>query len=88
MNYIIDGKDYHGGMIIVNVSAGVPTQSFEISSMNSKTVECNETFNVTIISVTGCGVTIGNNSNSEVKIQDNESMNLANCMYVNFIINW
>ena len=62
-------------MIIVNVSAGVPTQSFEISTVNSGIVECSETFNVTMISVTGCGVIIGNNHTSEVKIQDNKSMN-------------
>ena len=74
--------------MMVNVSAGLPTQSFEMRTINSGTVECNETFNVMITSVTGCGVTIGNNSNSEVKIQDNKSMNLANCTYVNFIINW
>ena len=61
--------------MIVNVSAGVPAQSFEISTNNSEIVDCNETFNLTIISVTGCGVTIGINDNSEVKIQDSNGMN-------------
>ena len=48
-------------------------QTFTMTIVDDNTVECNETFNVTISSVTTCGVTIGNDSSTEVKITDNDS---------------
>ena len=36
------------------------------------TVECNKTFNVAIVPVTTCGVTIGSNNISEVIITDDD----------------
>ena len=35
-------------------------------------VECNETFNIAMISVTTCGVTIGSINSVEVMIRDND----------------
>ena len=68
----------------INIPAEASTQSFEIGTINSGTAECTETFNVTITSVTGCGVTIGNNNISEVKIQDNKSQSIKfyDCSYI------
>ena len=43
-----------------------------ISIINNSIVECIETFNVMITSVTTCGVTIGTNNMSEVVITDND----------------
>ena len=60
-------------MIVVNVSAGVKTQSFALAIGDNDIVECNETFIVTILSVNTCGVTIGHNNRSEVIITDDDS---------------
>ena len=60
-------------MKVIDVSDGVHERSFEIAILNTGNVECDETFNVTIKSVSGCGVTVGNTNNSEVKIRDNNS---------------
>ena len=59
-------------MMMVNVIAGVMTQSFTVPIVDNNIVECNETFIVTILSVTTCGVTIGNNYRSEVRIADDD----------------
>ena len=60
-------------MKMINILAEESTQSFEINTIMSKAVECIETFNISIISVTGCGVTIGSNNTSKVMIKDNGS---------------
>ena len=57
-------------MMMVNVAAGVMTQSFIVPIVYNNIVECNKTFIVTILSVATCGVTIGNNNRSEVRIAD------------------
>ena len=69
---VIDGEDYSGDPLIVNVSAGLTMQPLAINIINNDIVECNEIFNVMIVSVTTCGVTIGNNNNSEVMIRDDD----------------
>ena len=46
-------------------------ERFTINTTISTMVECDETFNVSIISVTACGVSVGSNNNSEVIIKDN-----------------
>ena len=56
----------------VNVPAGVTTQPLAINIIDNNITECNETFNVTIVSVTTCGVTIGSNNISEVMITDDD----------------
>ena len=47
-------------------------QPFMISIINDNIVECNETFNATIISVDTCTVKIGSARNSEVMIRDDD----------------
>ena len=73
VNYFIDGADYTGGMRVIDVPAGEMTQPFTVDIVDNDIVECDETFIVTITSVTTCGVTIGNNNRSEVTITDDDS---------------
>ena len=47
-------------------------QPLIINIMDNNIVECNEMFNITMMSVTTCGVTIGSNRISEVMIRDND----------------
>ena len=47
-------------------------QTFSINIIENDIVECNETFSVTMVSVTTCGVTIGSNRISEVMIRDDD----------------
>ena len=47
-------------------------QTFSINIIDNDIVECNETFSVTMVSVTTCGVTIGSNRISEVMIRDDD----------------
>ena len=47
-------------------------QPLTIKIMDNNIVECNEVFNVTMVSVTTCGVTIGSNRISEVMIRDDD----------------
>ena len=68
----VDEEDYDGGMMVVNVPAGVMTQQFIISITNNNVLEYVEMFIVTISSVITCGVTIGNVSNAEVSIIDDD----------------
>ena len=58
---------------MVDVSARVISQSFIVAIVDNDVVECAETFIVTILSVTTCAVTIGNNNSSEVIITDDDS---------------
>ena len=58
---------------MVNVPAGVMTQSSAVVIGDNDIVECNETFIVTILSVNTCGVTVGHNNRSEVRITDDDS---------------
>lgn len=60
-------------MRVVDVSARVISQSFTVAIVDNDVVECDETFIVTILSVTTCAVTIGNNNSSEVIITDDDS---------------
>ena len=68
----IAGEDYNGSPIIVNVPAGITMQSFTINIIDNDIVECNEMFNITMMSVTTCGVAIGSNRISEVMIRDDD----------------
>ena len=60
-------------MTLVDIPAGVVTQSFTIAIVDDDIVECNETFMVAILPVTPCGVTIGINNRSKVTITDDDS---------------
>ena len=68
----IAGEDYNGSPITVNVPAGVAMQPLAINIIDNSIVECNEIFNVTMVSVTTCGVTIPSNRISEVIIRDDD----------------
>ena len=69
----VAGEDYNGSPITVNVPAGVTMQSLStINIIDNNIVECDEMFNVTMLSVTTCGVTIGSNRISEVMITDDD----------------
>ena len=78
--WFIDVKDYTGGKRVIIVPAGVMTKSFTIDIANNNIVECNKIFNVTIVSVTTCGVTIGNNNRSEVTIADDDGKGKCYCV--------
>ena len=69
----VAGEDYNGSHITVNVPSGVKIQSFTINITDSSIVKCNEKFNVVLLSVTTCGVTIGHNKITEVIIRDAKS---------------
>ena len=70
--FLTDTDDYTGGSRVISVPAGVMTQSFTIDIADDNIVECIETFDVTISSVTTCGVTIGSVSDTEVRITDDD----------------
>ena len=69
--YIV-GEDYNGSPITIVVPAGVTIQPLTINIIDNKIVDCDKTFNVTMVSVTTCGVTIGSNRISEVMIRDDD----------------
>ena len=68
----VAGEDYNRSSITVNVPAGVTMQSLTINIIDDNIVECDEMFNVTMVSVTTYGVTIGSNRISEVMIRDDD----------------
>ena len=89
-NYCLYTEDHIQQMIVVNVTAGVMTQSFTVPIVDNNIVECNETFIVTILSVTTCGVTIGNNYRSEMSIADDDGkwkfiLSLFSCYIISMI---
>ena len=47
-------------------------QPLTIKILDNKIVECNEMFNITMVSVNTCGVTIGSDRFSEVMIRDDD----------------
>ena len=73
VNYTIDGEDYSGGQMTIIVPAGVMTLTFTVAITNNDIMECVETFTVTISSVTTCGVTMGSDSSTVVRITDDDS---------------
>ena len=68
----VDVEDYDGGMMTVTITAVTMEESFTIDIADGGIVECSESFNVRIASVTGNGVIIGNINNAEVIIIDND----------------
>ena len=65
-------EDYNGTIKDIIIPPGITMQTFKINIVNNNIAECNETFNVTIVSVTTCGVTIGSNNSSEVMITEDD----------------
>ena len=70
----IDVEDYNGNTATVIIPAGVTSHQHTISIIDDNAVECDETFSVTISSVTTCGVTIGSVNNAKVTITDDDGM--------------
>ena len=71
--FCLDGVDYTGDVSMITVQAGILTQEFAVPIVDDNITECNETFTVTISSVTTCGVTVGSDSSTEVRIIDDDS---------------
>ena len=69
-----DFSDFNEGIMSINVSAGVMSQSFMIYVFDDNIVECTKSFNITIVSASICTVAIGINNNSEIIITDNDGM--------------
>lgn len=67
---VTDIINYIGGIITVNVPAGITAQSFTIDIVNNDLIDCVKRFNVTIESATVCTFATGNESSSEVIITD------------------
>ena len=67
---VTDIIDYIGGMITVDVPAGITAQPFTIDIVDNDLVDCVKRFNITIVSTTLCTVATGNESSSEVIIID------------------
>ena len=57
---------------MVTVPAGEIAQLFTIAIVDDEVMEFDETFTVTILSVTTCAVTISDNSRTEVMITDDD----------------
>ena len=51
---------------MISVPAEEMTQLFTVAIIDDSIVECDETFIITILSVTTCGVTISNRNNRTV----------------------
>ena len=66
------GEDYHGRRLIVFVPASVMSQLSTINITDDIILEHNETFRLTLESVSACGVAIGNLNTSEIIIIDND----------------
>ena len=69
---IIAREDYNGSPITFSVPARLTMQPFTIIIIDNNIVECNETFNITVISVTTCGVTMGSINSVVGIIRDND----------------
>ena len=61
-------------MMVINVTTGVMIQSFTVPIVDNNMVDCNKMYIVTILLVADCGVYIGNNNRSEVRITDDDGM--------------
>lgn len=71
--YIYVGEeDYIGGKRTVTIPTDTMLQSFTINITDDYIAECPESFNITIVSVTGIGVTTGNFDNVKVAILDDD----------------
>ena len=64
-------EDFIDGTRNVNIPAGKSMVNFTVNTTISEMVECDETFDISMISVSACGVAIGSINNSKVIIKDN-----------------
>ena len=74
-------------MSTIAIPVEVITESFIINITDNNIVECRESFNVAIVSVTGSGVTTGNIDNTEVIILDNDGKWITCIVIVSFTFN-
>ena len=65
--------DYNELVRTISISPRVTSRFLTVDIINNNIVECNEAFNVTMMSVTTCGVTVGSNRISQVMIRDDDS---------------
>lgn len=77
----ITGHDYNN-VTNITVPAGKITYSLTINIFDDDIAECNETFNVKIVSIKSCGFTMGSSDSSIVKIKDNDSKFHAILCYI------
>ena len=81
MYVVTDIIDYIGGMITVDVPAGLTAQSFTIDIVDNDLVDCVKRFNITIVSATVYTVATGNES-SEVIIMDHNEGIQCDTIYI------
>ena len=79
---VTDIIDYIGGMITVDVPAGITAQSFTIDIIDNDLVDCVKRFNTTMVSTTLCTVATGNESSSEVIIMDHNEGIQCDTIYI------
>ena len=68
--------------MVVTVPTGKMMQSFTLAIVDDDVMECDETFTITILSVTGCAVTISNSSRTEVMIVDNDGRKIIKLLQI------
>ena len=71
---VFAGEDFKQQVISVIIPPGVSTQLLTVNITDDNIVEYDETFRLVLVSVSNCGVIIGNYNNSEVIITDNDGM--------------
>ena len=73
-------------MKTITIPTNVTTLAFTMNLTDNDIVECPESFNVTIVSVIGSGVTTGSVYNTEVAILDDDGnllcISLTSCLSV------
>ena len=68
------GEDFEQQRFSVFIPPGVSSQLATVNITDDNIVEFDETFRLLLVSVSNCGVTIGNHNASEVIIADNDGM--------------
>ena len=64
--------DHNESVRTIIIPPGITLQSLTVNIIDNNIVECNEKFNVTMISVVTCGVTVGSNRITQVMITDDD----------------
>ena len=79
---VVGSIDYDEFVITITIPPGVISQSLTTNIIDNNIAECNEKFNITMMSVTTCGITIGSNRISEVIISDDDGKYRDNFCYI------
>ena len=72
LNADFAGEDFEQKWFSIIVPPGVSSQLSTVNITDDNVVEDDETFRLALVSVSDCGVTIGNYNTSEVIIIDND----------------